>query len=105
MGLADGEAWEKDPRCMAATPPEKNLGGRPPKPMTDFDPREHLAYTIEEAAAATGVCKASIWKKVKDGDVWTFKWCGRTLILASVLKDAVRRSAQACAPAGVEVEL
>jgi excisionase family DNA binding protein len=55
---------------------------------------EKLAYTIQEAAQATGVHKATIWKRVKEGDLTTFKWCGRTLIRAEVLRAALDRAEQ-----------
>lgn len=56
------------------------------------DQATKLSYTIAEAAEAVGVCKASIWKRIKDGDIETFKWCGRTLIRADVLHRALDRA-------------
>lgn len=47
---------------------------------------DKLAYTIGEAASAVGVSKATIWRRIKDGDLTTFKWCGRTLIRADTLQ-------------------
>ena len=51
-----------------------------------------LAYTVQEAARATGVCKATIWKRIKDGELTAFKWCGRTLIRSEVLRAALDRA-------------
>jgi hypothetical protein len=51
-----------------------------------------LSYTIPEAAKAIGVCKATIWRQVKAGELTTFRWCGRTLIRADVLQSALDRA-------------
>lgn len=53
---------------------------------------DRLAYNIHEAAAVLGVSRASIYKRVKAGDLTTFKWCGRTLIRADVLHMAIERA-------------
>jgi excisionase family DNA binding protein len=53
---------------------------------------DKLAYTIPEAAKAVGVCKATIWNRIKDGDLKSFKWSGRTLIRRDVLQAALDRA-------------
>lgn len=53
---------------------------------------ERLSYTVAEAAQATGVSKATIWRRVKEGELATFKWCGRTLIRAEELRRALDRA-------------
>lgn len=54
---------------------------------------EKLSYTVDEAAAATGVSRSSLYERIKAGELPTFKWCGRTLIKASVLHDLIERLA------------
>lgn len=51
-----------------------------------------LSYNIGEAAAAMGVSRASIYNRVKAGELTTFKWCGRTLIPAEELLAALARA-------------
>lgn len=51
-----------------------------------------LSYTIREAADAIGVCRASIYKRIKAGELQSFSWCGRTLIRADVLQAALDRA-------------
>lgn len=62
----------------------------------NLDP-DKMSYNIPEAAKATGVGKTTIWKQVKEGDLTTFKWSGRTLIRRDVLQAAIDR---ASAPGG-----
>lgn len=52
-----------------------------------------LCYTIQEAAQATGVSVTTIWRQIRNGELTTFKWCGRTLIRAEVLRAALDRAA------------
>lgn len=52
-----------------------------------------LAYTVDEAARAIGVSRSTVYKLVRAGELETFTWCGRTLILAEVLSRAVHRAA------------
>ena len=77
--------------------PTARDGGRP-KVMIDFDPRERICFTIKQAGAATSVSERTIWNRIQDGELWTFKWGGRTLILADVLKEAVALAASTQAP-------
>ena len=51
-----------------------------------------LSYTVDEAAKATGVSRATIYRQVRAGELETFTWCGRTLIRADVLQRAVDRA-------------
>lgn len=53
---------------------------------------DKLSYTVQEAAKATGVSKATIWRRVKAGELSTFHWCGRTLIRAEELRAALDRA-------------
>lgn len=46
---------------------------------------EKLAYTVKEAASATGVSPATIWRALQDGKLEKIKWGGRTLIPADSL--------------------
>lgn len=58
--------------------------------MTETSDR--LAYTVAEAATLSGVSVSSIWRQVRAGELTTFKWCGRTLIRADVLQQALDRA-------------
>jgi excisionase family DNA binding protein len=51
-----------------------------------------LSYTVNEAAAALGVSRSSVYAKVREGELSTFTFCGRTLIRADVLQRAVDRA-------------
>lgn len=55
---------------------------------------DKLAYTIPEAAQAVGVSRATIWNRIRDGDLKTFKWSGRTLIRRDVLQAAIDRASR-----------
>lgn len=56
------------------------------------EPVAKLSYTIGEAAQAVGVSKATLWRRIKTGELETFSWCGRTLIRADVLQQALDRA-------------
>jgi excisionase family DNA binding protein len=53
---------------------------------------EKLSYTINEACRALGFSRTTIYKLVREGELQTFTWCGRTLIRADVLKRALDRA-------------
>lgn len=53
---------------------------------------QKLSYNVNEAAAALGVSRSSIYKLVREGKLETFTWCGRTLIRADVLQRALERA-------------
>ena len=36
---------------------------------------DNLSYTVQEAAKAIGVSKATIWRRVKAGEFQAFTWC------------------------------
>lgn len=59
-------------------------------PASESAPK--LTYTIRETAAALGLCRATIYKMIKAGELESFSWCGRTLIRADVLQRAVDRA-------------
>lgn len=50
---------------------------------------EKLSYTINEAAAAIGVSRRTIYDLIKRGDLEKFTFCGRSLIRADVLRQVV----------------
>lgn len=52
---------------------------------------ETLSYSIKGAAKAIGVGEATIWRRIKSGEIPTFKWGGRTLIDADALREVVKR--------------
>lgn len=55
-------------------------------------PAAKLSYTVNEAAQALGVSRSTIYKLVREKELSTFTWCGRTLIRADVLQAAVDRA-------------
>jgi excisionase family DNA binding protein len=57
----------------------------------DLDP-EKLSYNVIQAAAATGVSRATIWSLIKEGELESFKWGGRTLIRRDVLQRSLDRA-------------
>jgi excisionase family DNA binding protein len=52
--------------------------------MPNFNPGVlkpgRLAYSVADAAAALGVSDQTIYRRIKDGSLKTYKWGGRTLI-------------------------
>jgi len=56
-----------------------------------------LAYTVDEAARAIGVSRSTVYKLIRAGELTTFTWCGRTLIRADVLVQAMDRASGAAA--------
>jgi excisionase family DNA binding protein len=50
-----------------------------------------LSYSIKGAAEAIGVGKSTIYRRIKAGEIPTFKWGGRTLIDADALREVVKR--------------
>jgi len=51
-----------------------------------------LAYTVDEAAHAIGCSKRKVYQLVGEGELQTFKFAGRTLIRADVLREALDRA-------------
>lgn len=51
-----------------------------------------LTYTINEAASAIGVSRSKVYELLRERQLEAFKWCGRTLIRADVLQQAVDRA-------------
>jgi excisionase family DNA binding protein len=60
-----------------------------------------LSYTVDEAAKGIGVSRSKIYKLVREGELTTFKWCGRTLIRADVLQAALDRASGAAPSLGM----
>ncbi len=56
---------------------------------------DKLSYRIDEACAATGLSRPTIYRLVERGELRTFKVGTRTLIMASVLEAFLRRQAEA----------
>lgn len=50
---------------------------------------DKLAYSIKEAAAALGVSKGTIYNRIRDGSLKSYKWVGRTLIRTEDLQAAL----------------
>lgn len=51
-----------------------------------------LSYTVDEAAAAVGVSRRTVYALVQKGELQSFKWAGRTLIRRDVLEQALDRA-------------
>lgn len=51
-----------------------------------------LSYTVDEASAAIGISRSKFYELVRMGEIQTFKWCGRTLVRADVLRAAVDKA-------------
>ncbi len=51
-----------------------------------------LSYTINETCEALGFSRSTIYALLRSGELESFKWCGRTLIHADVLKAAVEKA-------------
>lgn len=57
-----------------------------------------LSYTVDEAAAAVGVSRRTVYALVQKGELQSFKWAGRTLIRRDVLEQALDRASGGRAP-------
>lgn len=53
---------------------------------------QKLSFTINEAAAAIGVSRRKIYSLIAEGELEKFTWCGRSLIRADVLRQAVDKA-------------
>jgi excisionase family DNA binding protein len=56
---------------------------------------EKLSYTLEEAARATGVSRTTIWRQIKAGKLQSFRYAGKTLIMADDLRAALGAAREA----------
>jgi excisionase family DNA binding protein len=50
---------------------------------------KRIAHSVLEAAAAVGVSRATLYRRIKDGTVRTFTWGGRRLIRDDDLQAAI----------------
>lgn len=50
---------------------------------------DRLTYSVAEAAHALGVSRGTVYNRVRDGSLKTFRWAGRTLIRADDLQAAI----------------
>jgi len=50
---------------------------------------ERLTYSVAEAAARLGVCRATLYTRIKEGQVQAFLWGGRRLIRADELERVI----------------
>lgn len=53
---------------------------------------EKLAYTVQEAAQAIGISRATIFRLIKRGALEAFSYAGRTLIRADVLQREIDKA-------------
>jgi excisionase family DNA binding protein len=50
---------------------------------------DRLTYTVAEAALALGLSQATLYRRVRAGDLKVFHWGGRTLVRAEDLQAAL----------------
>lgn len=50
---------------------------------------DRITYSVAEAAHALGVSQMTVYRRISDGSLRTFKWAGRTLIRAEDLQAAL----------------
>ena len=53
---------------------------------------ERLTYSVPEAAARLGISKVTLYARMNEGQVPSFRWGGRRLIRADDLKEAIDRA-------------
>lgn len=53
---------------------------------------EKLAYTVQEAALAIGISRATIFRLIKAKRLESFSYAGRTLIRADVLQQEIDKA-------------
>jgi excisionase family DNA binding protein len=58
------------------------------QPQTVLKP-DRVTYSVAEAAAALGVSRATIYTRIAEGDLQSFRWGGRRLIRAEDLQAAL----------------
>lgn len=63
--------------------------------MTRASTSEPISYSVDGAARAIGVSKATIWRNIAAGNLTTFKLGARTLIRADVLHGFIERQSAA----------
>jgi excisionase family DNA binding protein len=68
--------------------------------MTQPDPNPKLARTVNDACAATGLSRSTFYRKVRAGELRTFRWGGKTLIYEADLRAALDRASGRSPPAG-----
>jgi hypothetical protein len=56
---------------------------------------ERITYTLEQAAQALGVSRTGLWRQIRAGNLQSFRYAGRTLILATDLLAAVTAASEA----------
>jgi len=56
------------------------------------NPVGKVSYTIEEAAAAIGISRATLYRMIRAGELQKFTFGGRTLIRADVVQAAIDRA-------------
>lgn len=55
-------------------------------------PVERLSYGVDDAAEALGFSPATVWAMLREGELESFKWHGRTLISREVLEAALAQA-------------
>ncbi len=54
--------------------------------QSDTSTPAKLAFTVDEAAAASGIGRSSLYAKIRDGSLQSRVVCGRRLIMADDLR-------------------
>jgi hypothetical protein len=56
---------------------------------------EKLSFNLEEARIATGVSRSGLWRQIKAGKLKSFRYAGKTLIMADDLQAALSAAREA----------
>ena len=60
--------------------------------LFDLDPTDDsVLWSIKKTCERLGVCRVTIWKKLKDGDLTGIHVNGRHMVLAQSVRDLIRR--------------
>ena len=55
---------------------------------------DKLCYSIKDAALALSISRSKLYELIASGEVQSFRWCGRRLIRADHLAQAVLRASE-----------
>src|SRR5215831_14019825 len=60
--------------------------------LFDLDPADDsVLWSIKKTCQRLGVCRVTVWKKLKDGDLTGIHVNGRHMVLAQSVRDLIRR--------------
>jgi excisionase family DNA binding protein len=59
-----------------------------------MNPPDKLCYTVKDATHALSISRSKLYELIASGEIPSFRWCGRRLIRADYLADAVRQASE-----------